>query len=152
MSTKMSAIALVCCFVFSCSTSDPANVPGDAGTDASIVTISNPTSDGASDRQITVTCTESPKASTYSDASNSGCQSSTPVQLCDVSAGATILPDGGVSGGTVSCQSGCLSSEYSVTCLSSDGGNPLSPDASLGCRDMGVPTPPYASFSCCPCL
>jgi hypothetical protein len=81
------------------------------------------------------------------DAANSGCFAHVPGQICEVSNGATVLPDGGVSGGTESCHSLCGASEYEMTCQFTNTG----PDPSLGCTVIPIPTPSCCLYYCCPC-
>jgi hypothetical protein len=80
------------------------------------------------------------------DPTGSGCFAKTPGQICQVSNGATILLDGGVSGGTESCQSMCGASQYEMTCRNVSG-----PADSLGCQVIPIPTPANVLFYCCPC-
>jgi hypothetical protein len=98
------------------------------------------------------TCHHPSSVDTDSDASRSGCFAMPPGQICQVSSGATVLPDGGVSGGTQSCKSLCGTSQYEVACRSTDivGAIP-DPQSSLGCKVIPIPTPSNALFYCCPC-
>jgi hypothetical protein len=88
-----------------------------------------------------------------SDASSSGCFARPPGQICQVSNGASVnLDEGGVTGGTETCQSLCGASQYEMTCRSVGvvGAIP-DPASSLGCKVIPLPTPPTALFYCCPC-
>ena len=54
------------------------------------------------------------------------------------------MPDGSVSGGTETCKSLCAAGSYELSCSSGPAGvlTPIpSPDPSLGCSDIGIPTP-----------
>lgn len=82
-----------------------------------------------------------------SDPAGPGCFAHAPGQICLVSNGATILPDGGVSGGTESCNSICGASQYEMTCMDTD----AAPDPSLGCQLIPIPTPSCCLYYCCPC-
>jgi len=96
-------------------------------------------------------CTYPANADTSDDA-GAGCTAATPGKICQVSNGASILADGGVSGGTETCTSSCGASDYELTCKSASlvGAIP-SPDSSLGCTIIPIPTPSDALFYCCPC-
>ena len=83
-----------------------------------------------------------------SDPAGSGCFAHAPGQICLVSNGATILPDGGVSGSTESCKSICGASQYEMTCMDTD----AAPDPSLGCQLIPIPTPSCCLYYCCPCV
>jgi hypothetical protein len=141
MWTKMAMLVLSCAACYDAVPADPAGTHEDAAV---------PDGSGGSSGQVTITCAESPEANTFGDASNAGC-TITPFEFCTVSSGGTILPDGGVLGGTVTCRSACLASEYAVICFSSDGGSPAPLDSALDCHGMGGPTPPDVSSYCCPC-
>jgi hypothetical protein len=79
--------------------------------------------------------------------SGPGCFAHPPGQVCQVSNGATVLPDGGVANGTESCSSMCASSDYGMTCNGASAG----PAASLGCQIVPIPTPSDVAIYCCPC-
>jgi hypothetical protein len=81
-----------------------------------------------------------------SEPSGSGCFAGPAKQICEVSNGATVLPNGGVSGGTESCRSLCGPSEYEMTCM----GSASSPDPSLGCQVIPIPTATCCLYYCCP--
>jgi hypothetical protein len=69
-----------------------------------------------------------------------GCYAGGIDQICEV----------GTSG--TSCTSPCTSDEQSVACVSGSlDSPPPTPDASLGCRVLTIPTPAGRSFYCCPC-
>ena len=93
------------------------------------------------------------------DASSVGCWATPTHNICKVPNGGSFNeqdgtvrgPDGQVV--TDACQDVCLASEYSLTCTG-DGMMPASmpsPDTSLGCTVIPVPTPSNVSFYCCPC-
>src|SRR5580698_3930617 len=93
-------------------------------------------------------------ADTDGDGSMSGCHAGAPGQICEVSNGATINgADGGVTGGTESCQGQCGAAQYELTCTSASilGGSIPAPAASLDCQIIPIPTPSDALFYCCPC-
>jgi hypothetical protein len=100
-------------------------------------------------------CVYPANADTFSDASPVGCKPGPTAQTCQVSSGATILPDGGVANGTETCSPDCGPSQYELSCTSGPVGpqpNAIpSPDPSLGCTDIGEPTPSNYLFYCCPC-
>jgi hypothetical protein len=85
-------------------------------------------------------------ADTFVAASSSGCTPSAAHQICQVSNGATILPDGAVSGGTETCKSLCPAAQYELTCQGA-----ADPAASLACNVIPIPTPSDILFYCCPC-
>jgi hypothetical protein len=82
-----------------------------------------------------------------------GCFAAPPGRLCAVSNGATVLADGGVKGGTESCQSICSGSDYQLTCtgMPTPGATVPSPDSSLGCSVVPLSTPSNTTIYCCPC-
>lgn len=93
------------------------------------------------------------------DASSVGCWATLTHDICKVPTGGSFNaqdgtirgPDGQVV--TDACQDLCLASEYALTC-SGDGMMPTSmpsPDTSLGCMPIPVPTPSNVLFYCCPC-
>jgi hypothetical protein len=82
------------------------------------------------------------------DASGTGCFAGPAGRACAVSSGATVLPDGGVSGGTESCKSFCGSAEYQMSC---QGNTVPEPSSSLGCQVIPIPTPADVTYYCCPC-
>ena len=100
-------------------------------------------------------CTYPAKANTYGDSSTGGCKPSIPGKLCEVSNGASVMPNGSVSGGTETCSAACTAGQYELTCSSgstaASGGAIPSPDPSLGCTVLALPTPSNALFYCCAC-
>ena len=93
------------------------------------------------------------------DASSVGCWAKPTHDICKVPNGGSFNaqdgtirgPDGQVV--TDACQDACLASEYALTCTG-DGMMPASmpsPDTSLGCTAIPVPTPSNVLFYCCPC-
>jgi hypothetical protein len=77
-----------------------------------------------------------------------GCFARSPAALCAVRNGATVnAADGGVSGGTESCASLCKASQYEMVCDPPE----ETPDPSLGCRVIPIPTPSCCLYYCCPC-
>jgi hypothetical protein len=95
-----------------------------------------------------LSCNAPPGVEFIADASASGpgCIAHPPGQICQVSNGATVLPDGGVSGGTETCSSVCAGSDYEMTCEGAG-----DPDPSFGCQVIPIPTPSDVTFYCCPC-
>jgi hypothetical protein len=85
--------------------------------------------------------------------SGPGCFAGPARQICQVTNGATVLPDGGVSGGTESCRSLCGASQYEMTCTSATlSPSPIpAPASSLGCQIIPILTPSDVLFYCCPC-
>jgi hypothetical protein len=94
-------------------------------------------------------------ANTFIDASSSGCRPSPTGQLCGVSSDSTVMPDGSVSGGTETCSPLCAPGSYQLTCTSgpvvADSPPIPSPDSSLGCTILGLPTPSNQLLYCCRC-
>jgi hypothetical protein len=93
------------------------------------------------------------------DASTVGCWANQTHNICKVPNGGSFNaqdgtirgPDGQVV--TDACQDVCLASEYALRCTG-DWMMPASipsPDASLGCTIIPVPTPSNVLFYCCPC-
>jgi hypothetical protein len=99
------------------------------------------------------TCHYPAGVETEPDASDSfGCFAVPPGRLCEVSNGATVLPDGGVTDGTESCHSLCSGSDYRMTCTGPPSGAAMpTPDSTLGCSIVPLPTPAGVSIYCCPC-
>ena len=99
-------------------------------------------------------------ANTY-DAGVGGCVPEPKFNICEVPNGGTALPDGGIlgpDGGVVlgGCKDACLASEYALYCRASgpdDAGEFLggTPDPSLACTGIPIPTPIGETFYCCPC-
>lgn len=88
------------------------------------------------------------------DGSISGCHAGPPGQICQVSNGATINgEDGGVTGGTESCQGDCGAAHYELTCTSASilGGSIPAPSSSLNCQGISGPMPSNSLSYCCPC-
>jgi hypothetical protein len=54
------------------------------------------------------------------DHSSSGCSAGPTDKICQVSDGATIDADGGVTGGTESCQPLCSGTQYELSCRSAE--------------------------------
>jgi hypothetical protein len=99
-------------------------------------------------------CIYPPAASTYDDASAAGCTPQPAASICQVSNGATVLPDGGVLNGTETCSSMCAPSHYELVCSGGGVQHPVNipdPDPSLGCTVIPIPTPSDVLFYCCPC-
>jgi hypothetical protein len=93
------------------------------------------------------------------DASSVGCWATPTHNICKVPNGGSFnAQDGTIRGpdGQVvadACQDACSASEYAVTCTGDTlmpSSNP-SPDTSLGCTVIPVPTPSNVAFYCCPC-
>jgi len=93
------------------------------------------------------------------DASSVGCWATPTHNICKVPNGGSFNaqdgtirgPDGQVV--TDACQDACSASDYALTCTGDTlmpSSNP-SPDTSLGCTVIPVPTPSNAAFYCCPC-
>jgi hypothetical protein len=85
-----------------------------------------------------------------------GCLPKSMFDICQVPSGSIILADGGIltpDGGTAVCSDYCSPSEYALTCSSTGGPQtPIpSPDSSLDCTVIPIPTPSNALFWCCPC-
>jgi hypothetical protein len=93
------------------------------------------------------TCHYPASVQVSSDASGPGCFAHTPGMICQVSNGATVLPDGGVANGTETCSSLCGTSDYEMTCMNTS----AEPDPSLGCQVIPIPSPSDVLFYCCPC-
>ena len=95
----------------------------------------------------TGTCHYPATVDVNSSPSGPGCFARPPAQICEVSNGATVNVDGGVSGGTESCSSLCGPSQYEMTCTDTNDG----PDPALGCQVIPIPTPSCCLYYCCPC-
>ena len=82
-----------------------------------------------------------------------GCFAGPSGKLCEVSNGATVEPDGSVSGGTESCTLVCPGSQYEMNCRGdiTEPGSIPAPASALGCTVIPEPTPSNALFYCCPC-
>jgi hypothetical protein len=76
---------------------------------------------------------------------------------CEVPNGGTVEADGTIvaSDGAVvtgTCQLACTQDQYTLTCVSSAlPGRIPTPEPSLGCSAIPVPTPSNVLFYCCPC-
>ena len=96
----------------------------------------------------------SPSVDTYDADAGVGCSPNQGFNICTVSNGATVLPDGGVFNGTESCRDFCSSSEYSLICRGgmTDMCYQLGqPSPLLGCTVVPIPTPACTTVYCCPC-
>jgi hypothetical protein len=90
---------------------------------------------GSGSKVSSLTCQSPPGVSAASDAAAAGCFR-TAFQVCD----------------TVSCQSACSASDYSLTCTGTKAFGPIpEPDATLGCTVLPIPTPSDLLIYCCPC-
>jgi hypothetical protein len=88
-----------------------------------------------------------PAGVTVSSPSGPGCFGGPAGQICAVSNGAFIGPDGGLISGTESCSSLCAPSEFEMTCADTN----MSPDPSLDCTVIPIPTPEGRLYYCCAC-
>ena len=94
-------------------------------------------------------------ASTFSDASGSGCTPRAGFGTCEVSNGGTGEPDGtiippDIANGT--CTNACSPSQYALTCVGAALTSAIpAPDTSLNCRVIPIPTPSDVLVYCCPC-
>jgi hypothetical protein len=105
------------------------------------------------------TCAWPASVTSSGDASTVGCWAQASFNICEVPNGGSVNaqdgtirgPDGQVV--TDACKDACSVSEYALTCT----GDTImpssipSPDTSLGCTVIPVPTPSNALFYCCPC-
>jgi hypothetical protein len=100
-----------------------------------------------------VVCAYPDSVQTDAGDSADGCFAGPPGKICQVSNGATVLPDGGVSGGSETCTPLCAGSQYELSCRSQQLTNSQipSPDPTLNCQAIAIPTPSNALFWCCPC-
>lgn len=102
-----------------------------------------------------------PAAANSYDAGVGGCVPRPKFDICEVPNGGTVLADGGILGpdGSVvlgACKDACSPTEYALDCFASgpdDAGQFFggTPDSSLACIGIPVPTPIGVSFYCCPC-
>ena len=101
-------------------------------------------------------CSWPASANTFDAASGAGCLPKSMFQVCQVSEGSTLHPDGTITtpeGYTVTCQDACAPTEYTLECTGT-GWPDISipaPDPSLACRVQTMPTSPWVLFYCCPC-
>jgi hypothetical protein len=101
---------------------------------------------------VTGACVYPEGVTTAPDASTSGCFAEPSARVCQISNGATVLPDGGVANGTETCQSTCGAGEFALSCSSAGLTGPIpAPNAALGCSVVPDPTPPGELLYCCPC-
>ncbi len=105
------------------------------------------------------TCTWPARVTSSGDASTVGCWAKPTFNICEVPNGGSVNaqdgtirgPDGQVV--TDACKDACSASEYALTCTG-DTMMPSSipsPDTSLGCTTIPVPTASNVLFYCCPC-
>ena len=102
-----------------------------------------------------------PASLTYDgDAGGVGCWAHVNTNVCQVPAGdvvdshGTILGPDGTPVADASCRQACVASEYAVQCVGEMSSSPFTiptPDSSLGCRVLALPTPSNQSSYCCPC-
>jgi hypothetical protein len=82
-----------------------------------------------------LTCESPPGVSAAPDPAAAGCFR-TAFQICN----------------TMSCQSACSASDYSMTCTGAGAvGSIPAPDSALGCTVLPIPTPSDVLIYCCPC-
>lgn len=91
-----------------------------------------------------------------SDLTRGACTPRPGFQGCVVPNGSVVEPDGTIKtpdGETASCKALCAPTDFALTCLSSSPTDAISPtpDPSLGCTPIVVPTPLGTTFYCCPC-
>lgn len=81
-----------------------------------------------------------------------GCHVTPDAKVCEVTNGATVSQDGGVSNGTESCKPLCAGGQYPVACAGENivGPAPQLPSG-LVCRPSGGSTPGNEMAYCCPC-
>jgi hypothetical protein len=101
-------------------------------------------------------CTWPAAADTFNADAGEGCSPKSMFQICQVPSGSTVHADGSITtpdGGTVVCQDACSPTEYSLACSSAPGtGDRIpTPESSLGCNVIPIPTPSNRLFYCCPC-
>ena len=105
-------------------------------------------------------CTWPASFTSSDDAGSVGCWAHVNTNVCQVPAGdvvdshGTILAPDGTPVADVSCRQACVASEYVVQCVGEMSSRPLTiptPDSSLACRVLALPTPSNEIFYCCPC-
>jgi hypothetical protein len=81
-----------------------------------------------------------------------GCHVTADAKVCEVSNGATVSQDGGVSNGTESCKPLCAQGQYPVECVGEGVMRPIPQlPTGLSCQPGGLPTPSSEMSYCCPC-
>jgi hypothetical protein len=114
------------------------------------------------DRGMLIPACSWPAAADTSDpTTRAGCQPRSIFQLCEVPNGSYIHADGTITtpdGTTVTCDSACGPTDYAMFCRSETPSidpptsSPMpTPDPSLGCRILPIPTPPSLTVYCCAC-
>ncbi len=104
--------------------------------------------------QLIPACTWPAAADTLNVAFGTGCSPKSMFDICQVPNGSIVHADGSITtpdGGIVSCSDYCLPTEYALNCYGAATGTVPTPDLSLNCRAIAIPTPSNALFYCCPC-
>ena len=104
------------------------------------------------------TCTWPAGVTSIDGASGVGCWAKPTFDICEVPNGGSVAQDGTIRGPdgqvvTNACHNGCSTSEYALTCTGDSmiSSNIPSPEPTLGCKAIPVPTASNVLFYCCPC-
>jgi hypothetical protein len=98
-------------------------------------------------------CSAPSAATTYSDASASGCYQRSRLMVCPVPNGSVVELNGSVEtpdGAVVTCTDTCSQTEYTLNCSGPTQAD-QQPDPSLNCQVITLPTPQGQLNYCCPC-
>jgi hypothetical protein len=144
-------LALILLTLVGCGSNQTNSVMEDSGSEVAS------TADGTTDADAGA-CAWPASVTQIGDASTAGCWAQATFNICEVPSGGTVNgQDGTITGAdgkpvTNACHNACSASEYALTCAAEVQSHPIpSPDGSLGCKAIPVPTPSNQLFYCCPC-
>jgi hypothetical protein len=148
---KLVNVALVLLPLVGCGSNQSNSVMEDSGTEVAS------TADGTTAADAGA-CAWPASVTQVGDASIAGCWAQATINICEVPNGGTVnAQDGTITSPdgkpvTNACHDACSASEYALTCTGEVQSYPIpSPESSLGCRAIPVPTPSNRLFYCCPC-
>jgi hypothetical protein len=148
---KLVNVALVLLPLVGCGSNQSNSVMEDSGTEVAS------TADGTTAADAGA-CAWPASVTQVGDASIAGCWAQATFNICEVPNGGTVnAQDGTITSPdgkpvTNACHDACSASEYALTCTGEVQSYPIpSPESSLGCRAIPVPTPSNRLFYCCPC-
>ncbi len=99
-------------------------------------------------------CASPAGANTFDAATSTGCEPEPGFQICEVPSGATPNPDGTYTP-PATCSDPCAPGGYALRCTApmSNGAPPTvpTPEPSLHCAVLPLPTPPNQTIYCCAC-